>query len=226
MVLLLQQSMKWPLNAFLPIPAKLMMKWGYKLQTTFILNNAAIDRLLVFCLWFWYYMYDECFFLDPLRVLQQLQLYRGWWAVCRAAVRRGRAARQPLAGGNFPGDFGTPKGPIFRNPVRNLLEQYSEKPLSNIGRLRGNHTHLIGYDNVNMVISLNVYLNFISGGVFIATLVGLGIAMIVLAFEVYFHKKKENSVKDDNHKRWADSREDSLQGRRNVIKVNERQIHM
>ena len=27
------------------------------------------------------------------------------------------------------------------------------------------------------------------GGVFIATLVGLGIAMIVLAFEVYFHKK-------------------------------------
>merc|ERR1711978_151526 len=28
------------------------------------------------------------------------------------------------------------------------------------------------------------------GGVFIATLVGLGIAMIVLAFEVYFHKKE------------------------------------
>lgn len=36
----------------------------------------------------------------------------------------------------------------------------------------------------------------ILGGVFIATLVGLGIAMIVLAFEVYFHKKKENSITD------------------------------
>jgi hypothetical protein len=35
------------------------------------------------------------------------------------------------------------------------------------------------------------------GGVFIATLVGLGIAMIVLAFEVYFHKKdKKNNVED------------------------------
>ena len=35
------------------------------------------------------------------------------------------------------------------------------------------------------------------GGVFIATLVGLGIAMIVLAFEVYFHKKdQKNNVRD------------------------------
>ena len=35
------------------------------------------------------------------------------------------------------------------------------------------------------------------GGVFIATLVGLGIAMIVLAFEVYFHKKdQKNNVQD------------------------------
>ena len=35
------------------------------------------------------------------------------------------------------------------------------------------------------------------GGVFIATLVGLGIAMIVLAFEVYFHKKdQKNAVQD------------------------------
>ncbi len=35
------------------------------------------------------------------------------------------------------------------------------------------------------------------GGVFIATLVGLGIAMIVLAFEVYFHKKdQKNTVQD------------------------------
>ena len=35
------------------------------------------------------------------------------------------------------------------------------------------------------------------GGVFIATLVGLGIAMIVLAFEVYFHKKEQkNNVRD------------------------------
>ena len=35
------------------------------------------------------------------------------------------------------------------------------------------------------------------GGVFIATLVGLGIAMIVLAFEVYFHKKyQKNAVQN------------------------------
>ena len=35
------------------------------------------------------------------------------------------------------------------------------------------------------------------GGVFIATLVGLGIAMVVLAFEVYFHKKDaKNNVED------------------------------
>ena len=35
------------------------------------------------------------------------------------------------------------------------------------------------------------------GGVFIATLVGLGIAMVVLAFEVYFHKKDaKNNVQD------------------------------
>lgn len=38
------------------------------------------------------------------------------------------------------------------------------------------------------------------GGVFIATLVGLGIAMIVLAFEVYFYqkdqKKQSNMVQD------------------------------
>ena len=43
------------------------------------------------------------------------------------------------------------------------------------------------------------------GGVFIATLVGLGIAMIVLAFEVYFHKKEQsNSVEVGIEKRpWA-----------------------
>ena len=35
------------------------------------------------------------------------------------------------------------------------------------------------------------------GGVFIATLVGLAIAMVVLAFEVYFHKKDaKNNVQD------------------------------
>ena len=35
------------------------------------------------------------------------------------------------------------------------------------------------------------------GGVFIATLVGLGIAMIVLAFEVYFHRREaKNAVMD------------------------------
>ena len=35
------------------------------------------------------------------------------------------------------------------------------------------------------------------GGVFIATLVGLGIAMVVLAFEVYFHKKgQKNQVQE------------------------------
>ncbi len=35
------------------------------------------------------------------------------------------------------------------------------------------------------------------GGVFIATLVGLGIAMIVLAVEVYFHRQEQkNSVQD------------------------------
>lgn len=39
------------------------------------------------------------------------------------------------------------------------------------------------------------------GGVFIATLVGLGIAMIVLAFEVYFHKKdQKNTVQDISSK--------------------------
>ena len=40
--------------------------------------------------------------------------------------------------------------------------------------------------------SITVYAGIILrslGGAFIATLVGLGIAMIVLAFEVFFHKK-------------------------------------
>lgn len=58
------------------------------------------------------------------------------------------------------------------------------------------------------------------GGVFIATLVGLGIAMVVLAFEVYFQRKQEkNEVMDI-------SKDMSFKPKVGVIQVGSRQVHM
>ena len=72
--------------------------------------------------------------------------------------------------------------------------------------------HSLSYVNDNFYqflfkdcVFLDKYLQKISqpqifsslGGVFITTMVGLVIAMIILAFEVYFHKKEQkNNVRD------------------------------
>lgn len=81
------------------------------------------------------------------------------------------------------------------------------------------------------------------GGVFIATLVGLGIAMVVLAFEVYFHRKKEtkgatNKVADIKDVAQAEKlfmpRKRNILGKtasstgsgRNIIQVGSKEIHM
>ena len=67
------------------------------------------------------------------------------------------------------------------------------------------------------------------GGVFIATLVGLGIAMIVLAFEVYFHKKgQKNQVQEISisaeKRRNAEQVGGGAPGSRGVIQVGSRQV--
>ena len=50
--------------------------------------------------------------------------------------------------------------------------------------------------NISITVYAGITLRSL-GGAFIATLVGLGIAMIVLAFEVYFHKKyQKNAVQN------------------------------
>lgn len=67
------------------------------------------------------------------------------------------------------------------------------------------------------------------GGVFIATLVGLGIAMVVLAFEVYFHRKdQKNAVQDLTLQGHGGKQpfQHHQQGARNVIQVGSKEIHM
>ena len=68
------------------------------------------------------------------------------------------------------------------------------------------------------------------GGVFIATLVGLGIAMVVLAFEVYFHKKDEKNRVDDitgeKIGAYVGSNSSNHPTKRNIIQVGSKEIHM
>ena len=74
---------------------------------------------------------------DPLRVLQQLQLHRGWRTVCRAALRCGGPAGQPPAGGGQQGHPGAAEGQVLRDPLLEVLEQHPQEPLPHAGRLGG-----------------------------------------------------------------------------------------
>ena len=67
--------------------------------STFIwlLLCSYFDYLQCLC-----YCYNvSTYYLDPLRVLQQLQLHWSWWTFCRTALRRCCTTGKPLTGTSY-----------------------------------------------------------------------------------------------------------------------------
>ena len=60
------------------------------------------------------------------------------------------------------------------------------------------------------------------GGIFIATLVGLMVSMITLAYELWQQKKLDKKQTSESNKRTTAD----LQQTRNVIRVGKRQVHV